>query len=57
MYNWEASGQLQGLYSSLCFLSVLMLPGQLYLVLVVLIYDTATWLTAKSKRGLCRGAP
>lgn len=57
MYNWEASGPLQGLYSSLCFLSVLLLPGQLYLVLVVLIYDTATRLTAKSKRGLCRGAP
>lgn len=56
IYNWEASGPLQSLCSSLCFPSVLMLPGHLYLVLVVLIYDTATLLTAKPVTGLCKGA-
>lgn len=51
IYRWEALGLFQILCSSLCFLSVLMLSGQLYPVLLVLTCDTA-----KSVTGLCRGA-
>lgn len=47
IYRWEALGLFQILCSSLCFLSVLMLSGQLYPVLLVLTCDTAKSVTGQ----------